>query len=68
MYSQQTHVYKVASGCDIHAEVYRSPDQEVRPVIFFLHGGALIIGNRFNMPPAGPARRSQGRSPPPPGA
>ena len=50
MFTQTTHVYKVASGCDIHAEVYRSPDQEVRPVIFFLHGGALIIGNRFNMP------------------
>ena len=51
MYTQETYAYKNASGCDIHAEVYRSSDQEVRPVILFLHGGALIIGNRFNMPP-----------------
>ena len=50
MFTRQTHVFKVASDCEIKAEVFRSSDQAVRPVIFFLHGGALILGDRHTLP------------------
>ncbi len=43
----QTHVYKIASGCEIRADVH-SPagGAERRPGIVWIHGGALIMGSR----------------------
>jgi len=41
-----THTYKVAQGCEIHADVYGYTDGVVRPVMIWIHGGALIIGDR----------------------
>ena len=51
MFSKQTYTYKVAENCAIQADVYRTPDGAVRPAILWLHGGALIFGNRATLPP-----------------
>lgn len=45
-YSKQTFTYKVVGDCQIQADVYRLPDHVVRPAILYIHGGALIMGNR----------------------
>jgi acetyl esterase/lipase len=44
-----TYTYKTASGCSIQADVYRPNDRLVRPVILWIHGGALIFGRRDNI-------------------
>jgi len=44
-----TYTYKTASGCPIQADVYRPSDSVVRPVILWIHGGALIFGRRDNI-------------------
>ena len=43
-----THIYKVASGCSIPADVY-DPDPSVtcKPVLCWVHGGALVSGTRI---------------------
>src|SRR5262249_32604992 len=41
-----THVYKTVGDTKIHADVYRPEDKETRPVLVWLHGGALIVGRR----------------------
>jgi acetyl esterase/lipase len=43
---KQTYTYKLVGGCEIRADVYRPPDEVVRPVILWIHGGALIGGRR----------------------
>jgi acetyl esterase/lipase len=45
-----THVYKTVDRTPIHADVYRAGDDKVRPVVVWLHGGALILGNRTQVP------------------
>jgi acetyl esterase/lipase len=42
----QTYVYKTVGDCNIHADVIRPSDRRSRPVILWLHGGALIWGSR----------------------
>ncbi len=49
--SKQTYVYKVVDGTEIHADVYRIPDGRSRPAILWIHGGALIMGQRGNLNP-----------------
>jgi acetyl esterase/lipase len=44
-----TYTYKTASGCPIQADVYRANDRLIRPVILWIHGGALIFGRRDNI-------------------
>lgn len=46
-----THVYKVIDGIPIKADVYRSDDLKQRPVLMWIHGGGLIIGNRGTLHP-----------------
>jgi acetyl esterase/lipase len=46
MISKQTFTYKVVGDCAIKADVYREADSTIRPVIVFIHGGALIGGTR----------------------
>ncbi len=46
MLSKQTYIYKIVKGCEIQADVYRMPDDVIQPVILWLHGGALIFGDR----------------------
>ena len=41
-----TYTYKNAAGCSIGVDVHRSPGQRTLPVIIWIHGGALIMGNR----------------------
>jgi acetyl esterase/lipase len=42
----KTVVYKVAQGCEIKADVYRTGDGTRRPALLWIHGGALIMGSR----------------------
>lgn len=44
--SSKTFTYKTVAKCDIKADVYGQSDDGVRPVIIWIHGGALIMGNR----------------------
>jgi acetyl esterase/lipase len=48
--TKQTYVYKTVQDCPIHADVYRSPGEERRPAILWIHGGALILGDRSDLP------------------
>jgi len=50
MIVRQTHIFKTADGCEIAADVYRPADELTRPVILWLHGGALIFGAREALP------------------
>jgi acetyl esterase/lipase len=45
-FAKSTYTYKVVDGHSIKADVYRPPDNRVRPVILWIHGGALIFGDR----------------------
>jgi acetyl esterase/lipase len=51
MFAKQSYVYKVVADCEISADVYRLPDNVVRSAILWLHGGALIFGNRGTLSP-----------------
>ena len=46
----RTHVYKRVADLEIRADVYRGADDAVRPVAVWVHGGALIMGRRENVP------------------
>jgi acetyl esterase/lipase len=50
-FSHQTYTYKTVGNCHIQADVYRAADQVLRPVILWIHGGALMIGNRGMISP-----------------
>ncbi len=43
---KQTHTYKKAGKLEIKADVYRENDDRKRPVVVWIHGGALINGHR----------------------
>jgi acetyl esterase/lipase len=45
-FGKATYTYKTVEGHAIKADVYRPSDNRVRPVILYLHGGALIFGDR----------------------
>lgn len=42
----ETHVYKVAGGCEIKADVYGASPGSRKPAVMWIHGGALIMGTR----------------------
>ncbi len=42
----QTYAYKTVGDLQIKADVHRFDDSVVRPVVVWIHGGALIMGNR----------------------
>jgi acetyl esterase/lipase len=42
---KKTYTYKTIEKCDIKADVYGASDA-TRPVVIWIHGGALIMGNR----------------------
>jgi acetyl esterase/lipase len=44
--SKQTYTYKNVGDCEIKADVYRFPGEDVRPAVLWIHGGALIFSNR----------------------
>jgi acetyl esterase/lipase len=45
----RTYVYKKVGDLEIKADVYRYSDHKVRPVVVWLHGGALIMGHRVDI-------------------
>jgi acetyl esterase/lipase len=47
---KQTHTYKKVDKLEIKADVYREDDTRKRPVVVWIHGGALIMGNREGVP------------------
>lgn len=42
----KTFVYKKAGDLEIKADVYNAPKRGRRPTVIWIHGGALIVGNR----------------------
>jgi acetyl esterase/lipase len=50
--TRTTYTFKSAGSCDIRADVYTRPGSSLRPAIVWLHGGALIFGNRRMLPAA----------------
>jgi acetyl esterase/lipase len=50
-FSKTTYCYKEVGDCKIQADVYRVKGSSKRPALVWIHGGALISGNR-----AGPER------------
>ena len=49
---KRTYCYKQVGDCKINADVYRFAESTRRPAIVWIHGGALISGNRANLPRA----------------
>src|SRR5262245_23860173 len=49
-FTRKTYTFKTVDKVDIHADVYRHDDKVVRPVLVWLHGGALIMGSRSGVP------------------
>ncbi len=49
--SKQTYTFKVVGNCEIKADVYGVSDDVARPVIVWIHGGALIVGHRESISP-----------------
>jgi acetyl esterase/lipase len=49
--TRQTYTYKMVGTHPIRVDVYRLPDGIVKPVIFWIHGGALIFGHRGTINP-----------------
>jgi acetyl esterase/lipase len=47
---KKTYAYKTVGDLNIQADVYRPDDTTVRPVVVWIHGGALILGNRSSVP------------------
>ena len=50
LYSTETFTYKTVDDHEVRADVYRYPDEEIRPAIIWLHPGALIFGSRKDVP------------------
>jgi acetyl esterase/lipase len=46
-----TYTYKTANNLQIRADVYRKSGDDIRPVIMWIHGGALITGSRRGLNP-----------------
>ncbi|HEV3203018.1 MAG TPA: alpha/beta hydrolase [Gemmataceae bacterium] len=44
--SKKTFTYKTVEKCDIKADVYGASTEGTRPVVIWIHGGALIMGHR----------------------
>jgi acetyl esterase/lipase len=49
-FSKRTYTFKTADKVEIQADVHRHDDRVVRPVLVWLHGGALIMGSRTHVP------------------
>src|SRR3954470_16096145 len=47
---KKTYTYKTADGVPVQADCYRPDDAKVRPVVVWIHGGALIVGGRNSVP------------------
>ena len=45
-----TYTFKEVEGLAIEADVYRPAGEQPRPVLVWIHGGALVTGTRTNVP------------------
>jgi acetyl esterase/lipase len=43
---KKTYVYKEVAGVKVELDVHRDDSAELRPVLVWIHGGALLMGNR----------------------
>jgi acetyl esterase/lipase len=43
---KKTYTYKTVGKCEIKADVYGVSEGKARPVVLWIHGGALIMGHR----------------------
>jgi acetyl esterase/lipase len=50
--AKTTHTFKTVGACEIRLDVYEGMGAGARPVIVWLHGGALMFGNRGMIHPA----------------
>jgi acetyl esterase/lipase len=46
----QTYIYKETGGCELKADVYGAGTRSKKPVIMWIHGGALIFASRAEPP------------------
>jgi acetyl esterase/lipase len=49
-FRKKTYTYKTVGETKIQADVYRADDTKVRPVVVWIHGGALVLGSRTGIP------------------
>jgi len=49
-FGKKTYTYKTVDEVAIQADVYRPGDDKVRPAVIWIHGGALIVGSRRDVP------------------
>jgi acetyl esterase/lipase len=49
-FMKTTHIYKTVGDVKIAADVFRPDDEKIRPVLVWIHGGALIQGSRESLP------------------
>jgi acetyl esterase/lipase len=49
-FEKKTYVYKKSGETEVAADVYREADAKPRPVVVWIHGGALIVGSRRDVP------------------
>jgi acetyl esterase/lipase len=47
---KKTYTYKTADKVPVRVDVYRADDERKRPVVVWIHGGALIVGSRADVP------------------
>jgi acetyl esterase/lipase len=45
-YLQKSYTYSTVNDCELQADVFRLPDEQVRPAIIWLHPGGLVTGSR----------------------
>jgi acetyl esterase/lipase len=45
-YSKKTYIYKTVDDHEIKADVYKGQNDDIQPVLIWIHGGALIFGTR----------------------
>jgi acetyl esterase/lipase len=57
--TKRTLTYKVVGNCHLLADVYQIPNEALQPGILWLHGGALIFGDRSLLPYAQATRYLQ---------
>jgi acetyl esterase/lipase len=48
--AKKTYAYKSVEQLAIEADMYRADDAKTRPVLVWIHGGALIMGGRGSVP------------------
>jgi acetyl esterase/lipase len=47
---KKTYTFKTVDQVDVQLDLHRHQDDRVRPVLAYLHGGALIMGSRTGVP------------------